>query len=228
MNPNSDPLSVGASAASPARSLATNKLIRNTYSLLSMTLIFSAVMATVSVFLSMPPMTGLLTFGGAIVLMIFVLPRTQDSAMGLLTVFGITGLLGFGLGPMLSMYLSLANGPQIVATAAGGTGVIFLGLSGYALVSRKDFSFMGGFLVAGMLMVLVAALANIFLHMPAMSLAISSVVIMLMSGFILFDTSRMVNGGETNYIRATVGLYLSILNIFTSLLHILGVMGGDD
>jgi modulator of FtsH protease len=228
MNPNSDPLSVGASAASPARSLATNKLIRNTYSLLSMTLIFSAVMATVSVFLSMPPMTGLLTFGGAIVLMIFVLPRTQDSAMGLLTVFGITGLLGFGLGPMLSMYLSLANGPQIVATAAGGTGVIFLGLSGYALVSRKDFSFMGGFLVAGMLMVLVAALANIFLHMPAMSLAISSIVIMLMSGFILFDTSRMVNGGETNYIRATVGLYLSILNIFTSLLHILGVMGGDD
>ena len=228
MNPNSDPLSVGTGAAIPARALATNKLIRNTYTLLSMTLFFSAVMATVSVFLSMPPMTGLVTFGGAIVLMMFVLPRTQDSAMGLVTVFGITGLLGFGLGPMLSMYLSLSNGPQIVATAAGGTGVIFLGLSGYALMSRKDFSFMGGFLVAGMLMVLVAALANIFLEMPAMSLAISSVVIMLMSGFILFDTSRMVNGGETNYIRATVGLYLSVLNIFTSLLHILGVMGGDD
>lgn len=228
MNPNSDPLSVGTGAAIPARALATNKLIRNTYTLLSMTLFFSAMMATVSVFLSMPPMTGLVTFGGAIVLMIFVLPRTQDSAMGLVTVFGITGLLGFGLGPMLSMYLSLSNGPQIVATAAGGTGVIFLGLSGYALMSRKDFSFMGGFLVAGMLMVLVAALANIFLEIPAMSLAISSVVIMLMSGFILFDTSRMVNGGETNYIRATVGLYLSVLNIFTSLLHILGVMGGDD
>jgi len=228
MNPNSDPLSVGNGTALPARALATNKLIRNTYTLLSMTLLFSAMMAAVSVFLSMPPMTNLVTFGGALVLMWFVLPRTQDSAMGLVTVFAITGLLGFGLGPMLTMYLSLANGPQIVATAFGGTGVIFLGLSGYALMSRKDFSFMGGFLVAGMLMVLVAALANIFLQMPAMALAISSVVIMLMSGFILFDTSRMVNGGETNYIRATVGLYLSILNIFVSLLHILGVMGGDD
>lgn len=228
MNPNSDPLRVGAGVATPARALATNKLIRNTYTLLSMTLLFSALMAAVSVFLSMPPMTYLISLGGAIVLMWFVLPRTQDSAMGLATVFGITGLMGFGLGPLLSMYLSLSNGPQIVGTAFGGTGVIFLGLSGYALMSRKDFSFMGGFLVAGMLMVLVAALANIFLQMPAMSLAISAVVIMIMSGFILFDTSRMVNGGETNYIRATVGLYLSIFNIFVSLLQILGIMGGDD
>ena len=228
MNPNSDPLRVGAGAGVPARALATNKLIRNTYTLLSMTLIFSAVMAAVSVFLSMPPMTYLLCIGGAIVLMWFVLPRTQDSAMGLVTVFGITGLMGFGLGPLLSMYLALPNGSQIVGTAFGGTGIIFLGLSGYALMSRKDFSFMGGFLFAGMLMVLVAALANIFLAMPALSLAISGVVIMIMSGFILFDTSRMVNGGETNYIRATVGLYLSIFNIFVSLLQILGIMGGDD
>ncbi|MCP4995979.1 MAG: BAX inhibitor (BI)-1/YccA family protein, partial [Gammaproteobacteria bacterium] len=128
----------------------------------------------------------------------------------------------------LTYYLALPNGPQIVATAFGGTGIIFLGLSGYALTSRKHFSFMGGFLIAGMLMVLVAALANIFLSMPALSLAISSVVIMLMSGFILYDTSRMIHDGDTNYIMMTVSLYLSIFNIFVSLLQILGFMSGDD
>ncbi len=186
-------------------------------------------MAGVSVFLRMPPMTYLLSIGGAFVLIWFVLPRTANSAKGLGVVFAITGLLGFSLGPLLSAYLALANGPQIVGMAFAGTGVIFLGLSGYALMSRKDFSFMGGFLITGFLVVLMAALANIFLQIPALSLAVSSAVIFIMSGFILYDTSRMVHGSEsTNYILMTVSLYLNIFNIFVHLLHILGVMGGDD
>lgn len=210
-------------------SQATNKLIRNTYTLLSMTLLFSGLMAGLSVFLRMPPMTYLLGLGGAFVLIWLVLPRTANSAKGLGVVFAITGLLGFSLGPLLTMYLSLPNGPQIVGTAFAGTGVIFLGLSGYALMSRRDFSFMGGFLVTGFLVVLMAALANIFLAIPALSLAISAAVIFIMSGFLLYDTSRMVHAGEsTNYVLMTVSLYLNIFNIFVHLLHILGVMGGDD
>jgi modulator of FtsH protease len=169
----------------------------------------------------------LLSIGGALLLIWLVLPRTANSATGLWVVFGITGLMGFGLGPILTQYLSLPNGPQIVATAFGGTGVIFLGLSGYALTTRKNFSFMGGFLMAGLLMVLVAALANIFLGMPALSLAISAIVIMLMSGFILYDTSQMIHGGETNYLTMTVSLYINIFNIFVHLLHILGVASDD-
>ena len=208
--------------------LSTNKVIRNTYTLLSITLIFSALTATMSVFLRMPPMTYLLSIGAAFVLMWLVLPRTAKSAAGIGVVFAITGLLGFSLGPILVMYLALANGPQIIATALAGTGVIFLGLSGYALTTRKDFSFMGGFLVTGMLVLMLAILANIFLAIPALSLAISAAVIMLMSGFILYDTSRMIHDGQTNYILATVSLYLSIFNIFIHLLNILGVMGGDD
>jgi modulator of FtsH protease len=211
-----------------ANTFAVNKVLKNTYMLLSATLLFSALMAGVSVAVQMPPMTHLLSLGGAMLLIWLVLPRTANSAAGLGVVFAITGLMGFGLGPILTHYLALQNGPQIVATAFGGTGVIFLGLSGYALTTRKDFSFMGGFLIAGLLMVLVAALANIFLAMPALSLAISAVVIMLMSGFILYDTSRMINGGETNYITMTISLYLSIYNIFVSLLQILGAFSGDD
>lgn len=208
--------------------LATNKLIRNTYTLLSMTLVFSAVMAAASMALNMPPMVNLIAFGGAIVLMWFVLPKTANSSAGVFVVFALTGLLGFGLGPVLNMYMGLPNGGQVIGTALGGTGVIFLGLSGYALTTRKDFSFLGGFLMVGFLVVLLAALGNLFFQIPALSLAISGAVIMIMSGFILYDTSRMINGGETNYIHATVGLYLSIYNIFVSLLHILGVFSGDD
>jgi modulator of FtsH protease len=216
------------SVANTAQNAVTvNKVIRNTYTLLSMTLVFSAIMAAVSTYAQMPPMTYLLSIGGAFLLIFFVLPKTANSASGLGVVFAITGLLGFGLGPILTQYLSLPNGPQIIATAFGGTGVIFLGLSGYALTTRQNFNFMGGFLVAGMLMVLVAALANIFLNMPALSLAVSSIVIMLMSGFILYDTSRMIHGGETNYLHMTVSLYLNIFNIFVHLLHILGVMSDD-
>ena len=210
-----------------AKILATNKLIRNTYMLLAMTLVFSAVTATLSIFLRLPPMTYLLSLGGAIVLMWFVLPRTANSTSGIGVVFGITGLLGLGLGPLLSMYLSLPNGPQIVATALGGTGVIFFALSGYALTTRRNFNFMGGFLATGFLVVLAASLVNIFLGIPAFSLAISATVVMLMSGFLLYETSQMVHGGQDNYVLATVGLYMTIFNLFVSLLHLLGFASND-
>lgn len=173
-------------------------------------------------------MTYLVSVGIAFLLIWLVLPRHANKASGLGVVFAITGLLGFSLGPILNMYLALANGSQIIATALGGTGAIFLSLSGYALVTRRDFSFLGGFLFTGIIVVLLAALANLFLAIPALSLTISGAVIMIMSGFILFDTSRMIHGGETNYIVATVSLYLSIFNIFISLLQILGIAGGDD
>lgn len=208
--------------------LDTNKLIRNTYTLLSMTLAFSAVMAVLSMVLPVGRGISLLCFAGAFAMLWFVLPRTANSSAGIGVVFAITGLLGFSLGPLLSMYAALPNGPNVIATAFGGTAAIFLGLSGYALVSRRDFSFMGGFLFTGIIVVLLAALANIFLAIPALQLAVSAAIIFIMSGFILYDTGRMVNGGETNYINATVGLYLSIFNIFVSLLQLLGIMGGDD
>lgn len=208
--------------------LATNKLIRNTYTLLAMTLLFSAVTAAVSMALPVGRGISLICLIAGFVLMVFVLPRFANSASGIGIVFLGTGLLGFALGPMLSAYLSLSNGPQIIGTALGGTGVIFLGLSGYAMTTRKDFSFMGGFLFVGILVVLFAILANIFLQIPALSMAISSAVILIMSGFILYDTGRLVNGQETNYVLATVGLYLAIFNIFIHLLSLLGFMGGED
>jgi modulator of FtsH protease len=208
--------------------LQTNKVIRNTYILLSMTLVFSAIMAAVSTMLVMPPITYLVTFGASILLLWLVLPRYANSTAGVGIVFLITGLLGFGLGPMLSMYLQLANGATLIMTALGGTGVIFLTLSGYALTTRKDFSFMGGFLMVGLVVAIAAIIANLFLNIPALSLAISAAVIMFMSGFILFDTSRIIHGGETNYVIATIGLYISILNIFVHLLNLLGALSGDD
>ncbi|MBT8065335.1 MAG: Bax inhibitor-1 family protein, partial [Gammaproteobacteria bacterium] len=142
-----------------------------------------------------------------------------------LVLFAMTGLLGFGLGPMLNFYMSV--NPSIVMLAMGGTGVIFLGLSGYALTTQKDFSFLGGFIFVGLLVAIGAMLLNLFLAIPVLALAISAAVIMIMSGFILFQTSAMIHGGETNYISATAGLFISILNIFTSLLQILGILGDD-
>jgi modulator of FtsH protease len=207
--------------------LSTNKVLKNTYMLLSATLFFSAVMATVSLYLQMPPMAYMISVIGAMVLGMFVLPRTANSTSGIGVIFLITGMLGFGLGALLSIYLQLPKGPQIIGTAFAGTGIIFLALSGYALTTRKNFSFLGGFLFAGMIAVIVAMVASIFFHMPALSMAISGAVILLMSGFILFDTSRIINGGETNYIMATYGLYLSIFNIFIHLLSLLGIMSED-
>ena len=208
--------------------ISINKVLRNTYLLLSMTLLFSAVMAGLSMMFKVSHVVSLVCSFGALGMIWLVLPRTANSSAGIGVVFAITGLLGFGLGPILNAYLSLANGPQLIATALGGTGVIFLALSGYVLTTRKDFSFMGGFLMVGIIIAVVAMLANIFLQIPALSLALSSAIILIMSGFILFDTSRIIHGGETNYVNATVSLYLSIYNIFVSLLQILGIFGGDD
>jgi modulator of FtsH protease len=207
--------------------LETHKVIRNTYLMLSLTLLFSALTAAASMAMALPGWVSLVSLGAALVMIWFVLPRTAHSAAGLAVVFGITGLLGFGLGPTLNYYLSLANGGQIVMTALGGTGAIFLGLSGYALVSRRDFSFMGGFLVVGLVVVLAAMLGNIFLEIPALSMAISAAVVLLMSGFILYDTGRMVNGGEDNYLLLTVSLYLNIFNLFVHLLSLLGMNQSD-
>ena len=207
--------------------IAANKVLKNTYLLLAATLGFSALTAMASMALQMPPMTYLGAVIISMLLGIFVLPKTANSASGIGVIFAITGLLGFGLGAILSQYLAMPNGHETIALAFGGTAVIFLGLSGYALVSKRDFSFLGGFLFAGMMVVMVAMLANIFLAMPALSLAVSSAIILLMSGFILFDTGRIVRGEEDNYILATYSIYLSIFNIFISLLQILGIMGDD-
>ncbi len=206
---------------------AANKVLKNTYLLLSATLAFSALTAVLSMALQMPPMTYLGAVLISMLLGIFVLPRTANSAAGIGVIFAITGLLGFGLGALLSLYLAMPNGHETVAVAFGGTAAIFLGLSGYALTSKRDFSFMGGFIFAGMMVVLIAVIANLFLAMPALSLAISGAVILLMSGLILFDTSRIARGEETNYIMATYSIYLSIFNIFISLLQLLGIMGDD-
>ena len=205
--------------------LQTNKLIKNTYLLLSMTLIFSGLLAFLSIAMNASPGIAFAATLVGIGMLWFVLPRTQNSGAGVPVIFAITGLLGFGLGPMLSYYLSV--NPNIVMVAMGGTGTIFLGLSGYALSTRKDFSFMGGFIFVGMLVAIGAMLLNLFLGIPALALAVSAAVIMIMSGFILFQTSAMIHGGETNYISATAGLFIAILNIFTSLLHILGAFGDD-
>jgi len=205
--------------------LETNKLIKNTYILLSMTLIFSAATAFLSVALQASFGTAFVATLVGIGLLWFVLPRTANSATGIPVIFGITGLLGFGLGPIISHYLAV--NPSIVMTALGGTGAIFLGLSGYALTTRKDFSFMGGFLMVGLLVVIGAAILNIFFAMPALFLAVNAAIVMIMSGLILFQTSSLIRGGETNYIMATAGLFLSILNMFTALLHLFGALGDD-
>ncbi len=223
MNPNET-----AIVRSPEAVLSANKTIRNTYTLLSMTLVFSALMAVVGTAAQVGQGAGLISSIVAIAMLWFVLPRTANSAAGIGVIFAITGLLGFGLGPMLSYYLAMSNGAQLIATAAGGTGVIFLALSGYALTTRKDFSFMGGFLMAGMVVILLAVLANIFMEIPALSLALSAGIILLMSGFILYETSQMIHDPNVNYIMMTAQLFLSILNIFTSLLHLLGALSGDD
>ncbi|GBE09401.1 MAG TPA: Bax inhibitor-1/YccA family protein [Gammaproteobacteria bacterium] len=222
MNPN-----YAAVSRPRLNTLEANKVLKNTYMLLSATLAFSAVMAMVSMSINMPPMAYLISVIVAIVLGMFVLPKTANSSAGIGVIFLITGLLGFGLGSILTVYMAMANGPQIIATALGGTGIIFLGLSGYALTTKKDFSFLGGFLFAGMMVIVLAIIASLFIQIPALTLTISAAIIMLMSGMILFDTSRIINGGETNYIMATYSIFLSLFNIFISLLNILGIMSSD-
>ena len=207
--------------------LSTNKVLKNTYMLLSMTLVFSAITASISMAVGLGQ-------GAALILMLvgfgllFVVHKTADSSKGIIAIFAFTGVMGASIGPMLTYYLQMPNGPEVVMQALGGTAIIFFGLSAYALTTRKDFSFMGGFLMVGLLVAVVAMIANIFLHIPALSLTISAAVVMIMSGLILFDTSRIINGGETNYIRATVSLYLNIYNLFIHLLHLLSALNGRD
>ena len=212
---------------SQAPTLETNKVLRNTYALLSMTLMFSALTAGGSMALNLPHPGLLLTLGGYFGLL-FLTSKYRDSGLGIAFVFALTGFMGYTLGPILNSYMALANGGQIVMSAMGGTGAIFLGLSGYALTSRKDFSFMGGFLMTGILVAFMAGLGALIFEMPGLSLAVSSMFILLMAGLILYETSNIIHGGETNYIMATVTLYVSIFNLFTSLLHLLGFMSGDD
>lgn len=213
--------------AAEASVLQTNKVLRNTYMLLAMTLTFSAVCAAISVAMEVPRGAAMIMSLSALV-MIFFLNKAANSSKGILFVFAFTGLLGASLGPMLNHYLSFPGGSGLVLQAFGATALVFFGLSGYVLTTKKDFSFMGGFLLVGLIVAVVAMVANIFFAIPALSLAISAAIVFIMSGFILYDTSRIINGGETNYIRATVSMYLSIYNLFTSILHLLGAFGGDD
>ena len=213
--------------------IEVSKVVRNTYTLLAMTLVFSAMTAAVSMAINPPPFTGIICSLVGLGLIWFVLPKTANSAAGLGVVFGITGLLGFGLGPILNHYLGMANGGQIVMQALGATGATFLGLSAYVFVTKKDFSFMGGFLTAGFIVALLGMLfvlgASLFGYpMPGLALGLSALIALLMCGFILYDTSRIINGGETNYIMATIGLYLSIYNLFTTLLHLIGAFSSDE
>ena len=208
--------------------LAANKLIRNTYVLLAMTLAFSALTAGIAVMINMPPLHWLLTIGGYFALL-FLTAKTANSAMGLVCIFALTGFMGLTLGPIISFYLhAFSNGPQLVMMAFGGTAAIFLGLSGYALTTKRDFSFLGGFLMVGILVAFLAGIAALVFSFPALSLAVSAMFILLMSGFILYQTSQLVHEPNTNYILATVGLYVSIYNLFTSLLYLFGIFGGDD
>ena len=215
--------------ASPAPSvLATNKLIRNTYILLSLTLLFSALTAGVSIVLNLPSMGLLITLGGYFGLL-FLTSALRNSAWGLAAIFALTGFMGLTLGPFLNAYLQFfSNGGQLVMLAFGGTGVIFLGLSGYALTTRKDFSFMGGFLMVGILVAFLMGICAVLFSMPAMAMAVSAIFILLMSGLILYQTSEKIHGGETNYIMATITLYVAIYNLFTSLLHILAMFAGQE
>jgi modulator of FtsH protease len=222
MNPYQQPVAIGSTAT-----VAANKLIRNTYTLLAMTLLFSAATAGASIALNLPYPGMLITMVGYFGLL-FLTYKLKDSAWGLLSIFALTGFMGLTLGPIVSMYLHLPNGGQTVMMAMGGTGAIFLGLSAYALTSRKDFSFMGGFLMVGIIVAFLAGLGAIFFHMPGLSLAVSAMFVLLMSGLILYQTSQLVHGGETNYILATVTLYVSIYNLFLSLLQLLGVFSGDE
>jgi len=208
--------------------LSTNKLIRNTYMLLSMTLLFSAATAGLSMVFNLPHPGFVLTLVGFYGLF-FLTHKFANSSMGLVCVFALTGFMGLTIGPIISSYITVfSNGSQLVMTAMGGTGVIFLGLSGYALTTRKNFSFMGGFLMVGVLVAFLAGIGAMVFSIPALSLAVSAMFVLLMSGMILYQTSDLIHGGETNYILATVGLYVTIYNLFLSLLQLLGAFAGRD
>ena len=206
---------------------ATNKVLRNTYGLLAMTLLFSAITAGAAVALGVQQMNILVFFIGAYGLM-FLVHKTANSALGLLATFAFTGFMGFALGPILSAYLTLSNGPELIMTALGMTGLTFFGLSAVALITRKDFSFLANFMMAGAIVLILAMVAALIFNIPSLSLMVSAGFVLFSSAAILYQTSEIVNrAGETNYILATITLYVSIYNLFVSLLSILGVMSDD-
>ncbi|MEM9256301.1 MAG: Bax inhibitor-1/YccA family protein [Pseudomonadota bacterium] len=207
--------------------LATHKVLRNTYALLAMTVLFSAVAAVAATAMRLPHPGLLLTLAGCFGLL-FAVYRLRNSAWGLLAVFALTGFMGLTLGPLFSAYLALPNGSQIIAMSLGGTGTLFLALSSYVLLTRRDFTFLGGFLLAGIIAGFIAALGAVFFDLPALSMTISAIFILLMAGLILYETSNIIQGGETNYIMATVTLYVALFNLLSSLMHLLGVFGSDE
>lgn len=207
--------------------VVVNKVLKNTYLLLALTLAFSALTAGFAMASNADPVNiwmMLIGFYG----LLFATHKLANSAWGLLCVFALTGFMGYTLGPILGFYMATAQGSSLVMTALGGTAFIFFGLSGYALVSRKDFSFLSGFMFAGFLVIVVAFVANLFLQIPALQLALSAAFMLFSSAAILYQTGAIVNGGERNYILATVTLYVSLYNIFISLLNLLTAFGGDD
>ncbi|MCB1666469.1 MAG: Bax inhibitor-1/YccA family protein [Pseudomonadales bacterium] len=205
--------------------LAVNKVLKNTYLLLGMTLGFSALMAAVST--NAAPMNIWMYIIGVYGLL-FATQALARSAWGLLTVFAFAGFIGYGTGPLIGMLTATAAGSQILTTALGGTAFIFFGLSGYALVSRKDFSFLTGFITAGFFVLLAAMILGIFVQVPALQLAISVGFMLFSSAVILYQTGEIINGGERNYILATITLFVSIYNLFMSLLNLLMAFSGDD
>ena len=219
------------SAQHEQSALQTNKLIRNTYMLLGMTLVMSAITAGISVMMEPP----FIVYIGSVIasfVMIFVLNKKQNSPAALPLVFLFAGLMGFGLGPLLNHYLGMANGGEIVTTALGMTAFTVFGLSAYVLTTKKDFSFMGGFLAAGMIVALIAMVAMFALpffgvDVSGFQVAFSSMIVLLMCGFILYDTSNIVNGVYTNYVMATVSLYLNIYNLFVHMLSLVGILNDD-
>ncbi|MCL1076863.1 Bax inhibitor-1/YccA family protein [Parashewanella spongiae] len=211
---------------SRASTIEVNSMLRNTYMLLSMTLAFSALCAGIAMAVGIGPLMSIgLSLGGLVLL--FVTLKKAEGASGIFWIFAFTGMEGASLGYMLNHYANLANGPSLIMQALGLTSVIFVSLSAYALTTKKDFSFLRGFLFAGLVVMIVASLVNMFLGNGMVFMAVNAGIALLMTGFILYDTSRIVNGGETNYIRATVSLYLDFLNLFIALLHLMGI-GGDD
>ena len=205
--------------------LATNKVLRNTYSLLALTLAFSAFTALMST--NAPPVNIWMFFIGAYGLL-FLTHALANSAWGLLSVFAFTGFMGYTIGPIIGFYLSTQGGTDIVVTALGGTAFIFFGLSGWALTSRRDFSFLRGFIFAGCLVLLAAIIISLIWPMPALQLAMSVGFMLFSSALILWKTSAIIHGGERNYILATITLYLAIYNLFMSLLHLLTAFSGND
>ncbi len=227
MNPVDQMRSPAHTAGLSTSVLSSNKVIRNTYLLLSMTLLFSAITAGVAMALNLPHPGLIITMVGYFGLL-FLTNKFRNQGLGIACVFALTGFMGYTIGPLLNMYLGLPNGGQTVMMAFGATAAIFVALSAYALTSRKNFSYMGGFLTAGILVAFLASLGAYFFEIQALSLAVSAAFVLLMSGLILYETSEIIHGGETNYVMATVTLFVAIFNLFVSLLQLLGVVNSND